>query len=301
MTIVAFTGPLATFLDNPLGTGAANTDQDQWAPSLFISGVALQDPRPPFTYANGGVSKVYGFAGTQVFAIDAVPSAISAVNIAAASVPVSGTPMALVSASGGGITVGSSIIRSDTGALVTGLLAIDTVNTPLTIGQSATVALWDPTKMIARNVRLTSAGNDSTATFTVRGYDVYGYPMTETITGANAGVASGKKAFKYIASVTPSGTLSGSTVSVGTGDVIGLPLRADQFAYAEICFNNTWVTVNTGFLPADTAVATAVTGDVRGTYALQSASDGTKRLQIIMSVSAGNLNSIVGQFGRTQF
>ena len=303
MTLSAFTGPVIGFLDNPLSTGAANTDPDQWAPSLFISGNGILDPRPPFTYANGGGfgQKAYGFSGAQVFVLDQAPSALAANNIAASQVPVAATPVTLVSVTGAGITVPTSIIRADTGTLAANLLAIDVAQTPLTIGQSATIALWDPAKMIARNVRITSAGNDSTATFVVRGYDVYGYPMTETITGANIGIASGRKAFKYIASVTPAATLSGAAITIGTGDVFGLSLRADQFAYAEICYNNNWITANTGFLPADTAVATALTGDVRGTYAVQSASDGTKRLQIIMTISAANLNSILGQFGRTQF
>ena len=36
---------------------------------------------------------------------------------------------------------------------------------------------WDPTKAISRNVRITSAGDDSGKTFAVVGYDLYGYPM----------------------------------------------------------------------------------------------------------------------------
>ena len=47
-------------------------------------------------------------------------------------------------------------------------------------------------------------------TFTVSGYDIYGYPMTNAITvtsGSTSGTTvNGTKAFKYITSVTPSVT-----------------------------------------------------------------------------------------------
>ena len=39
------------------------------------------------------------------------------------------------------------------------------------------------------------------------GYDIYGFPMSEAITANGASTVSGKKAFKYIQSVTPVGTV----------------------------------------------------------------------------------------------
>ena len=302
MSITALTGPVVTFADDPLGK-IANTNPDQ-GPSLFLQGYGLLDPRLPFTFSPGGApsQKAYGWFGSFVQTLDQAPSAISAVNISVAAVPTAGVALGLVAASGAGITVPVSINRADTGALVTGLLAIDLAMGSVGFGQSGTMQTWDPTKAVSRAIRITSVGNDSTATFTVKGFDLYGYPMTETITGANAGIATGKKAWKYITSIIPAVTLSGSAVSVGTSDVIGLPLRADFFCYTELCYNNTWITTNTGFTVADsTSPATALTGDVRGTYLLQSASDGTKRIQGNVSPSVANLGTTAGILGVTQF
>jgi hypothetical protein len=150
-------------------------------------------------------------------------------------------------------------------------------------------------------VLASTGGNDTGATFLVSGYDLYGYPMSELITGANAGVASGTKAFKYIASIVPAGTINSTTVSVGTGDVIGLPLRADYFGEIAINYpDGTVVTATTGFVAAVTTAATTTTGDTRGTYALQTASNNSRRLIIKAWPSVANISSSTGLFGVTQ-
>lgn len=303
MTITALEGPLVINKANPqgsVGTGAANQNPDS-GPSLIHHSVGILDPRYPFTYYPGGsaTQAFYGFLSPEVIAISAVPSTISAVNIAASQSPGAGA-ITLVSSSAAGITAGVSITRADTGATITGLLAIDTAMAGVPFGQNAAVNIWDPTKAISRNVRLTSGGNDTGITFTVSGYDLYGYPMTETITGANAGVASGAKAFKYISGVTHTGSVA-TTLTIGTGDVIGLPLLANYFGDIRVVYNNAVVTASTGFTAAvATNPSTATTGDVRGTYALQSASDNSKRLQIFITPSVANISTITGLFGVAQ-
>lgn len=297
MSSTAHAGPLVVF-----GQATAADYNLSRSPSLFDMGTALLDSRPAFTYQNGGRKMVYGFwQSPDVQTLNVVPSALAANNIAASQTPVAATAMTLVPSSGAGVTVGVTVVRSDTGATVTGLLALDGAAAPVAMGQDGRYGMWDPTTLLSRNVRITSVGNDSAATFTVRGYDAYGVALTETITGANAGVASGKKAFKYIASVTPAGTLSGSAATVGTGDVIGLPLRADNWGDLAIVYNAASVTASTGFLAGVTTTASATTGDVRGTYALQSASDGVKRLQVFQSPTLANVQTVAGMFGVTQF
>jgi hypothetical protein len=288
---------------------AADYNADR-GPSVFDQGMALMDPRGPFAYLPGqrAGSPIYGFLGTTgIPTLSVVPSALAANNIAASQTPIANTALTLVSTTGAGVTVGQSIQRSDNNVTVTGLLALDGPSAGKAFGQGPTgsggsVYIWDPTTLLARAVRVVSVGNDSTATFTVRGFDIYWYPMVETITGANAGTATGKKAFKYIQSITPAGTLSGSAVTVGTTDIIGLPLRSDYFGEFEVNMNATWITASTGYtVPDATSPATATTGDVRGTYALQTASDGTKRLMLFQSPSVNNISSAVGLFGVTQF
>lgn len=303
MSIEALSGPLVTFRSNPLGsvgTGSANQNPQE-GPSTFFQGTALLDPRVPFTYSPGSAvsRKTYGWLSNEVQVINQVPSAISAVNIAASQTPAAAA-LTLVSSSGAGITVGTSITRADTGATVTGLLAIDTAMGGVGFGQDATINMWDPTKAISRNIRITSGGNDTGITFLVVGYDLYGYPMSEAITGANAGVASGAKAFKYIASITPSGAVA-TTVTVGTGDVIGFPLRVDVVGMTRISMNSAWITASTGFTAAVTTdPATTTTGDVRGTYALQTASDGTRRLAVFITPTVANVNTVTGLLGVAQ-
>jgi hypothetical protein len=241
---------------------------------------------------------------------------LSATNIAAAQAVGSATTLTLVSSSGSGITVTTASAvaanltgygRTSTNVLgitsTTTLLAIDTAYSPNTV--NTVNALHDPTKAIARNVRITSAGNDSGITFAVSGFDIYGNPMNETITGANAGVASGAKAFKYIKSVTSSAAAAGN-VSVGTGDVYGFPLRVDRFEQALIFWAGALITSSTGWTAADSNTATATTGDVRGTYATQSASNNSRRLVMYVMPTPAAVTSATSTdpstlFGKTQF
>jgi hypothetical protein len=279
---------------------------------MFDQGVGIMDPRVPFSYDPGAVfggaaigeRGAYGWWGTSpICIVNQVPSTLTVDAIAAPAVPVAGTAMTLVSASGAGITVGASVVNAETGATVTGLLAIDGAMTPVQNGADGGNFFWDPTNAIARAVSIDSVGDDSGATFVVAGYDVYGYPMTETITGANAGTATGTKAFKYIASITPAGTLSGSNASAGQSDVIGFMLRADLFQFVKIWWpDDTLITSATGFVAADTTdPATATTNDVRGTYALQGvASNNARRLVIFLDLPVANVGSAAGLVGVPQ-
>jgi hypothetical protein len=309
MAITAHSGPLVVFGGIPASASTSPDYNSDRGPSLFDQGTGLMDPRVPYMYKPGiGADEpVYGFLmGNFIKAINQVPSTIAAANLAASQTPVAGTALTLVSSTGAGITVGVSITRADTGATVTGLRAIDGAVTQVKFGSGPAgtggpVWLWNPATMIARAVSITSAGDDSAATFTVRGYDIYGYPMTETIPGANTTIARGAKAFKYIVSITPAGTLAGAAVTAGVTDIIGLPIRADYVSETQISMADTWITASTGFTAAVTTTATATTGDVRGTYALQTASNNTRRLAITVSPSVANISSSSGLFGVTQY
>jgi hypothetical protein len=295
MTVTALQGPVVAY-----GSDAPDYNPDL-GPSLFWGGSGIMDPR--FAWRPGSQRMAVGWLGSDnPMVIDAVPSALSATNIATAQVPVVGT--ALTITAGTGISAAATLTNQSTGLGVT-VYAIDTAMTPISYGMgglTAQIGLWDPTKAISRNIRIASVGNDSTATFVVRGYDLYGFPMSETITGANVGTASGVKAFKYIASITPAGTVSGSNVTVGTGDVFGLPLLSTRFQDVQIYWNAGLISATTGYTAAvTTSPATAITGDVRGTYAVQSASDASKRLQVKVQVTPAKLVSTATLFGVAQF
>jgi hypothetical protein len=133
----------------------------------------------------------------------------------------------------------------------------------------------------------------------VRGYDIYGFPMTEAITANGASTVSGKKAFKYIASVTPVGTV-GLLTSIGVGDVFGFPLASLLFSDVTINWSAGAIVASTGYVAGDWSVATSTTGDSRGTYAVQTASDSSKRLIVYQFPMPTNAVSQAGTFGVTQ-
>lgn len=298
MSVSAWAGPLVAFGQSP-----TSDYNPHGGPSLFLDGAGLLDPRVPFTYVPGmrPGKPFYGFLGTtHIPVLDVTATAGATSALAAAQVPTAGTALTLVSSTSAPITVGVSINRSDTGAAVSGLISIHGSASGTAFGQNNhPVFIWDPTTLAARNVTITSVGDDRGGTFTVRGYDIYGYPMTETITGANTGAtASGLKAFKYVASITPAGTLSGSNVTAGIGTAFGLPLRVDAYGYLYGTQSTSAITSGNTTVADTTSPATATTGDVRGTIA----STGTTRIVVHVTPTVANVAAgATGLFGVTQY
>lgn len=139
--------------------------------------------------------------------------------------------------------------------------------------------------------------------FTVSGFDYYGQAMSEVITVSVAGTAvTGLKAFFQISSVTIAG--SATAAVVGTSDVLGLPVRVFNVAYvASVKSNNTLAQDAGTFVAADTATATTSTGDVRGTYAPATASNGIVRTVMTIAlpgIAVGPNATRVGALGVTQ-
>tara|TARA_R110002020_G_scaffold52280_1_gene147101 strand:+ start:83 stop:697 length:615 start_codon:yes stop_codon:yes gene_type:complete len=74
-----------------------------------------------------------------------------------------------------------------------------------------------------RIVTILSAGDDSGISFTATGTDVSGDSQTESITGANAGTATGSKYFKTVSGISAVGDPAGNVsagVNASVGDVI---------------------------------------------------------------------------------
>lgn len=279
------------------------------APSLDAGGMGIQDARLPWNSANSatGAQAIGWYLAGPHPVIDAVPSTLSTVAISAAAVPTAGTPLVLVSSSGAGITVlsSSALVLPSLNTIPSGTLVIDSSPAVIRFGASDYTVFYDAGTSIARNIQIRSVGDDSGATFLVSGYDLYGYPMTERITGSSGapGTATGKKAFKFVTSIVPAGTLSGSNVSVGQGDTYGLPLLLNATTALMGFWNNLIITGAGTATVADTNAPTSVTGDVRGTYLVGSASDGSKRLQVYQHPSVAQMQSlglITGVFGKTQ-
>lgn len=310
MSRSALTAP-AHVIAKRAALGNANNDPNL-SPSVGYGGFGLQDHRLPFNIINSanGAQTLGFFTFDSIPVVDQVPSAIATANIAALQTVTNGTAMTLVSSTGAGITVMSSAFfaLASQNTVPVGTLAIDGVPNYVRFGLGDVTAFHDPTHAIARAVSITGSTSATGGAFAVVGFDLYGVLMHETITAtAGATTTNGKKAWKFITSVTPQFT-DAHNYSVGTTDIYGFGMRCDQWNYADIYFGTppaVLITSATGFTAAVSSTATATTGDVRGTYATQSASDGTKSLQIFigptLAQASNAAGAAVGFWGVPQF
>jgi hypothetical protein len=309
MALEATQGPEIVWGQNP-PTSAGLTPPDynpDRGPSGGDIGWGILDPR--FGYKIGGSGNVSGLIGgtqpnpaaivmvsaAEMQLIDQAPSAIANNNIAAGQNATNGTPLTLVSSSGAGITVmASALTIPQTGLVVpSGNLAIDGLPSLVFFGPTGSMAALDPTKQIARAISITGSTSATGGQFNVVGFDMYGQPQTEAITAtAGATTTNGKKGWKFITSVTPQFS-DAHNYSVGTTDIYEFPVRVIEFPMATVGWANAIVASATGFTAADqTSPATATTGSVRGTYAVQSASDGTKVLQMFVTPRVADLAAV---------
>lgn len=139
---------------------------------------------------------------------------------------------------------------------------------------SGGVATFD----VPRNVVAAWTG---TSVLTVTGTDEYGNTVVES--SASGTSLAGKKAFKTVTGISVSADVTGLTV--GTGDVLGLPcyLPSTGYVIAEL---EDGAAASAGTVVAgDTTTATATTGDVRGTYDPNSAMDGGKVITLIAAIA----------------
>lgn len=165
------------------------------------------------------------------------------------------------------------------------------------VTSTKTLALVNQWSTVARNVEIHSRENSAHCTFTIEGEDMYGRTIIESITGSGAagGVAEGKKAFARVSRITPSQACNGE-ISIGTGRKLGLPvfLPGPAFVMREIANGKT---IEGGVIvPGETVmVASATTGDRRGTYTPPTATElnGRNFIQLLLSLpNPGNIGSM---------
>ena len=249
------------------GTGTYTINQSVSASSttMYAHGNTSFDDPSPMDLGIGPVGRVYVW--------DIMPQALVASNIAA--VQTTSSTIALTA----GTSV-KSVVRSDG----TTVLQLDCPRAVSIVSGTGTLT--------NRNV-------------TISGYDYYGQAMSEVIaTGTvQSTTVPGKKAFFQISSATISGAL-GATIAVGTTDILGIPVRVFNAAYiVSVKSNNTLAQDAGTFVAAATATATTTTGDVRGTYVPATASDGTVRTVMTISlpgIAVGPNATRVGALGVTQ-
>jgi hypothetical protein len=254
-----------------VGTYTVNTSQTASSTNIFLSNNAYLGDPAPMDLGVGPLGRIYIF--------DLIPQTLQTANIAASQTPAGAANLTLTAG-----TSTQSIVRTD-GTVV--------------------VQLDCP-----RAVQLTTAsGTISTSrNLTVSGYDYYGQAMTEVIaTGTTSSAVAnvaGKKAFYQISSIAINGSLP-VAITVGTTDVLGLPVRVVDAGYVvSVGWNNTLARDAGTFTAAVTTnPATSSTGDVRGTYIPSSASNGIKRLVMgigLNGIQVGPNATRTGALGVTQ-
>ena len=97
-----------------------------------------------------------------------------------------------------------------------------------------------------RNVTILSAGDDSGISFTVTGTDETGDSATESITGANAGTATGSSYFTTVTAIAAVGDPAGN-VSAGSGTAIAAPMFRGRMRLRGIYVVNTGTAGTTTF------------------------------------------------------
>ena len=318
MGITAYTGPLVSFGQAQISTATGTPPAEynnQASPSLFYQGQGILDPRPAYNYKPGAAvaRPVYGWWGTDnICVIDAEITAATTNSIALTQSATTATTRTLVlsSVNSANATIGVSITRADTGATVTGLVAIEGAASTVTFGSDATVNFWNPSTMVARPLAFTGSSDDSAGVYTITGYDVYGYPMTEIVAGSvSTGTATttGVKAWKYISTIVASGTFNSTGVIIGVSSAVGLPLALSSPNRLSVMFSSdvdSFTQISSGVGPltlaSTVATQTSTTPDVRGTFvsSFGNSSQG-KRYTYYVTPSVAALGS-TGLFGAQQ-
>lgn len=178
------------------------------------------------------------------------------------------------------INLGAPIVADVDGISVIELLGSATNFTIGGAAASGGVATLD----VPRNVTLTVATTDHSAkTITVYGTDEYGNAMVESRAGPNANTVQLAKAFKTVTRVASSAAIATNGISVGFGDVLGLPIYVGTTAVLKEVQDGAAATAGTlvgGLSPL--TKSTATTADVRGTYDPNAACDGAKVFELVV-------------------
>ena len=324
MTATAFTGPIITCKEDPLGglspVGVSANQNPDAGPSLFHMAMALLDPRPQYTYETGQGQSPLGFNASGVaisgaptlgwlsatFQVaDYAPGTASTGSIAGTGTAITAsTTVALTTSNGFGVTTASTCTNATTGQTVTGLWQIDNTPAGYTFG-TGTYGVWDPANPpIGRCLSITSATNNtlSATTFTISGFDAYGYPITQVMQGPGGGATTfSTKAFKWVSGVTVGATTATNTFSIGVSDTYGLPFYASAVGYIRAFWENKSVENSTATtFTAGSAAILTTSSDVRGTIGIAAItiSNNGRKLQMWQSLPPTSLTA-GAMFGTT--
>ena len=315
MSITALSGPFIQYgitLSSTSGDGITGQDLEHnptRAPSMCDLGDAMLDPRSAYNYDPGGAQSPVGFySGFGV--VDYVPVTVNT-SALVSNTGSSGVSTFTLQSSVG---IATTIIAPETGKVTGTLIALDSTAIFLTMGVSPTQALlWNPGAGTGRNITIHPSSNLDGGTYSIAGRDMYGYKMTETIAGGSTSLA-GKKAFKFISSITNCTTPTSTGISIGFGDLYGFPLKVPYAGLnVQVAVNSTNavsaivpLSATNTVVASTVATQTSTTPDVRGTFSSTTASNGAERIQMQVTPCASAIavvtaTDVSALFGGTQF
>lgn len=264
---------------------------------------------------NGAMAQVVGWANGAFPAIldqsIASAPATGTGGIAPAANTTSGTAMTLnthTSLTNGALVTAAALTTMPFGNVIpASTLVIQSQMSYTTVGTRDITASYDPTNACTRTIAVTGVASGAGGTFVVRGWDIYGQPISENIV-ANTGATTvnGALAYKWIKSITPLFT-DAHNYSFDVLNVFGLHLAVDTAAYVDAWIGGSGYQTNPSVTAAATAVVSATSGDVRGTLTL---TPGGNRITIFVTPSnarlminpnGGALSGTCGIFGLVPF
>lgn len=311
MGITAWPGPNLTFGITRTSSGAVQEYNDQQGPNVAYAGNMLYDPRPEYGYmpGQGVTAKTWGWWANKGL-VDATPGTWTDVTVAASQTPTAGTALTLSTGSSGAVTVGVTLQPATKDDPVT-VIAFDSTyaNVPqgLDFGESGSISGWDPRLAVTRGVTILKSctTGSSLATFTIQGYDLYGYAITEVLTGTSTDGSTNigsVKAYKYIESITPGGTVGTTAVSVRLSSVLGFPLPVRSGAQVVLKTGTSTsiaVTAISSLITyAATLTPTATGPDVYGTVSI-TASNNTAQYWIEVTPRAQDIQNMTATYSST--
>lgn len=299
-------------------TSLASSVAPDAAPSMEYGGGGLLDPRMPFNKYNSvaagsqAMAAVVGWSnsGSPCILDQVIASAPAAGTggIAAPANVTNGTAMTLTSATtltNGALVTASALTTFPFGTVIpSGTVVIQSQMAYLKLGIRDLTAAYDPTNSCTRVIAVTGVAGGAGGLFVVKGFDIYGQAMTENITAtAGATTVNGKKAWKWITSITPQFT-DAHNYSFDVLNLFGLNIAVDAAAYVDSWIAGSGFQTNPTVTAADTTnPATTTTGDVRGTLTITPAGN---RITVFVVSSAARLMTtqanggiVTGIFGVT--